>query len=333
MIIVIIYYVFTSVEACLKKQLRFKLKVQRESNYIYPESTWRVRLISATCVAALVGGVVALINYSHAVHAPQAEDGEEPIVEVAFFASEAPMPLGEQLEAINSSEEAGDEIEPEEAAEPEEVIEPEPEPETEPEEVVEPELEPQPEPEPKPEVEPEALVEPKPESKPEPKPKPIVKPKPEPKQKAKPQPRPQSKPQVKQQPLATPKPQQLRSLTGSNQAFGTPMGQAKAAPAAPAVGASNQPVNVSALNFLRQPNLRVDTRHGYARGQTVAVRVRVTVDERGKLMDVAILSGGNARLNRDLLRQLRQQLSFKPHMVNGVARKARGDFTINIQVR
>ena len=50
-------------------------------------------------------------------------------------------------------------------------------------------------------------------------------------------------------------------------------------------------------------------------------------------MDVNILSGGNPRLNRDLLRQLRQQLAFKPHVVNGVARKARGDFTINIQVR
>ncbi|CAM5180496.1 energy transducer TonB [Oligella ureolytica] len=61
--------------------------------------------------------------------------------------------------------------------------------------------------------------------------------------------------------------------------------------------------------------------------------MRVTVDEKGKLTDVNILSGGNPRLNRDLMRQLRQQLSFNPHKINGVARKARGDFSINIQVR
>ena len=120
----------------------------------------------------------------------------------------------------------------------------------------------------------------------------------------------------------------MRSL--SNKPFGTPTGQANAAPAAQSSG---ETVNVSALNFRRRPNLTVDRSHGFRAGETISIRVRVNVDERGRLTDVSILSGGNPRLNRDLLRQLRQQLAFSPHKVNGVARKARGDFTINIQVR
>ncbi|MDO5668172.1 MAG: hypothetical protein Q4G44_10155, partial [Alcaligenaceae bacterium] len=102
------------------------MKEQRKSNYIYPESTWSVRLISALCVGALFGGTIALINYSHAIHAPQAADTDEQIVEVAFFAPEAPMPLGEQLEDPNLP--AAEEL----VESSEEVVAPEPEPEPKP---------------------------------------------------------------------------------------------------------------------------------------------------------------------------------------------------------
>lgn len=68
-----------------------------ESNYIYPESTWKIRLLSAVCVGALFGGVYSLISYSYAFNVPEPK-GQEEIVEVAFFEPEAPMPLGEQLE-------------------------------------------------------------------------------------------------------------------------------------------------------------------------------------------------------------------------------------------
>ena len=162
-----------------------------------------------------------------------------------------------------------------------------------------------------------------PEPKPKPKPKPEPKPEPKPKPQPKPQPTPQAKPATEAKP-------QFRSLSSNNKAFGTPTGQAGAPVAAPNAG---ETVNVSALNFRRRPNLTVDRSHGFRSGDIVTIRVRVNVNEAGKLTDVNIVSGGNPRLNRDLLRQLRQQLSFNPHKVNGVARKARGDFSINIQVR
>ena len=71
--------------------------MQRESNYIHPESTWSVRILSAVCVGALFGASIAVINYSHAQNTIELPDPGLDVVEVAFF-EEAPMPLGEQLD-------------------------------------------------------------------------------------------------------------------------------------------------------------------------------------------------------------------------------------------
>ena len=140
--------------------------MQQDPNYIYPESTWQVRLISALCVSALVGGAVALMNYSYKQHAPQAKGDDLPLVEVSFFADDLPAKLStEQSTPTDPVEEVTASAETQTTQEEliEESVE---ETEVEPEAEVEPEVEPTLNPEPVTEPEPEVVVKPQPKPQP-----------------------------------------------------------------------------------------------------------------------------------------------------------------------